>query len=453
MRGCHTACHLAILSLSFHSVVEGCSTNPAQASPVGEKQDLEAARKAEDPYGVEFGYCVRTIDDVDGLGRRDFAVGAPAYIPSGGDHWVGRMVLFSTERRCVISTVQAPAEAWCFGAHIEVIGDVDRDGHPDLLVGDDDTNASEYSAIVSTSSGKILYTLPFNAASIASIHDVDEDGCRDLAVASCDRIRLLSGASATELGEIPFPWITDSRPLLPDRQPWMQKPQVKALGDVDRDGKADVLVRDRSEDRKAYLLLQIPAGEWRILEFPFDPMGERSDWNFAPIHDVDSDGWLDLWSSEHEHVEDSSYAAETALLSLRTGRVVSHWKESSSWANGWQCIPIGKVDTDDAIDFVVSRPDVTFQSEIAVFSGWTEQVLWRTPQPEYWTELTGLGLDLLDDEDGDGIPEIVLGVGDYDGNKGPLDRNEHVDILSGKTGELLWTIGVNEIPELAISAR
>lgn len=87
----------------------------------------------------------------------------------------------------------APGES--LGASLDGIGDVDRDGHADFIVGAPDDPYSSSAAgtvrVYSGADGRVLFTFPGTAGqalgySVAGAGDVDNDGIPDVIVGAPD---------------------------------------------------------------------------------------------------------------------------------------------------------------------------------------------------------------------------------------------------------------------------
>jgi hypothetical protein len=105
---------------------------PADTS--GTLGDVAHAVIAGTTSAEELGYGVAGIGDVDGDGYADFALGAPN--ASSGK---GRVYLFHGPISGSLSYTSAigryDGDGGDFGASMDLVGDVDADGHPDLLIG------------------------------------------------------------------------------------------------------------------------------------------------------------------------------------------------------------------------------------------------------------------------------------------------------------------------------
>lgn len=85
--------------------------------------------------GDAFGHTLGVIGDVDGDGVADWAVGAPnAQHRPSGYHDVGRVDVFSGASGRLLTSIWGPREGATFGYAIAPVGDVDGDGHTDVLI-------------------------------------------------------------------------------------------------------------------------------------------------------------------------------------------------------------------------------------------------------------------------------------------------------------------------------
>lgn len=80
-----------------------------------------------------FGCSLALLDDLDGDGKGDLAVGAPLSVSNGVT--VGVVAVVSPATGLRIATVPGTEVDSQFGYSVSSAGDVDRDGHADLLVG------------------------------------------------------------------------------------------------------------------------------------------------------------------------------------------------------------------------------------------------------------------------------------------------------------------------------
>jgi hypothetical protein len=190
--------------------VEAPGTSPSSAGRAyifsGWTGDILQTLKSpnEEANGV-FGASVASVGDVDADGYVDVVVGAPWESP-GGVAEAGRAYIFSghtsggvsAQTGAVIHTLVSPCpsdEGW-FGFGVSGVGDVNDDGHADVVVGADceeptpSPTSVGRSYVFSGATGDTLYSLlpPQQESSghfgfaATGLADIDSDGYPDLAV-------------------------------------------------------------------------------------------------------------------------------------------------------------------------------------------------------------------------------------------------------------------------------
>jgi hypothetical protein len=81
-----------------------------------------------------FGASIASIPDVNGDGYDDLALGGPRLTADGVAN-TGVVWIVSSLDGTLFGTLQSPGSASQFGTSVTNIGDIDRDGYPDLAVG------------------------------------------------------------------------------------------------------------------------------------------------------------------------------------------------------------------------------------------------------------------------------------------------------------------------------
>ncbi|MGH8575567.1 MAG: FG-GAP-like repeat-containing protein [Gammaproteobacteria bacterium] len=152
--------------------------------------DGSVLRTLDRPPGVEgvsFGEAVAGIGDVNGDGVPDLAVGAP-FTGVGGAFRQGRAFVFSGADASLLRTLDLPipdsfAE---LGNALSAAGDVNGDGVPDLLVG---APGQDRALVFGGADASVLLTLDTPSPDpggfgevVAGIGDVDRDGAPDFLV-------------------------------------------------------------------------------------------------------------------------------------------------------------------------------------------------------------------------------------------------------------------------------
>jgi FG-GAP repeat len=195
-----------------------------------------------------FGVSVSGAGDVDADGRADLIVGADGDegpVPNSGSARV-----FSGATGAVLHTFFGDASNDGFGFSVSGVGDVDGDGHDDLIVGAWGSDASALDAglarVYSGATGSVLYTFHGDSEndhfgySVSGAGDFDGDSIPDLIVGAYSdgptggthgAVHVFSGANGSQLAIVLGDAATDGFGA-----------SVSDAGDVDADGLADLIV-------------------------------------------------------------------------------------------------------------------------------------------------------------------------------------------------------------------
>ena len=332
--------------------------------------------------GSRLDWGVFSLADLNADSRADLLVGAPwregefepyidaVYVASGADWQSADSLDGSDDGNIRLDELAARSASWkiesetdiAMGASISSAGDVNGDGHPDLMIGAPDmafgTNPdsggvillsgaamSSLDAVDGETDGVIKITQArqdgtwklggkdFDTGeSLSPAGDVDGDGLDDLLIKAVTGVYLITGASIMDAGSRNDPAATGSK-----RFAWMD--YGLGVGDVDGDGLSDFLLVGT---RNAYLVsgrdLQslggavnfnydaVPAYSWR-LTFQDRNIELRET---ASLADLDADGSPELVLPAYSYSEDasgdSSYiisTAELAALDIQDGKADS----------------------------------------------------------------------------------------------------------------------------------
>ncbi|MCA8970023.1 MAG: VCBS repeat-containing protein [Planctomycetes bacterium] len=242
--------------------------------------------------------------------------------------------------------------------------------------------------------------------------DVDRDGVPDLVMLSLDSttsfVRVTSGRTGLTYRQ----WNSAIR--------WFS---VDTAGDLNQDGHDDILLGGAGEVR-------VCSGKdgTTILSVKDPNKG------FALVRggkDLDGDGKPDILVAYPE-LED--FTSRVDGLSGSNGKLLYSLRADVRTWFGSSMAMLRDIDRDGKADFVVGVPFTRGGGEIIVYSGASGKRLYTAAgngPPEF-----GVSVDQVDDVDGDGIVDIIVGAA---GTNGPCTSG-YARVLSGKNGALIREI-------------
>lgn len=353
--------------------------------------------------GDFFGLSVGGGGDVDGDGQPDVLVGAYDYLEQLPRIWGGEasptpgyvQVFSGRDGSCLHAFVGKDADH-AFGASVAFAGDVDGDGHADVLVGSPYLSMSLVRLVL----GEFL--------------------------AKPGAVQVFSGADGSVLGTLRGP----EREALFG---W----SVAGLGDVDGDGRPDVVVSSGDLDGPGRVLV-LSVRDGRILHrFDLEP-GTGGTNAVAAAGDVDGDGVPDLVYGARGASREFRDAGVARVVSLATGKTLWTWRGADPYDYfGESVAGIGDVNGDGTPDLLVGATGVERAGPHAgaayVYSGRDGSELHAIDGPaaesSFGTQVCG-----IDDVSGDGVPDFVVSA-----RKEGAAWPGRARVYSGRNGDLLFS--------------
>jgi hypothetical protein len=361
-----------------------------------------------------FGCSITGIGDISGDGIGDIAIGA-----KGAD----KVYLLSGDDQSVVRILSNPegTTGRNFGWAVFGVGDVNGDGIPDIAVGAPgnpelipvpETSDCGRVIIFCGATGNVIYYLhPASeflmfGASLASLGDINGDGIGDIAVGapswrgnSWGKIFAFSGLDGTQL------WETWEPGYPSQRQVWASFGYTMAsLDDVTGDGFEDLLVtahtHGESLEGEAYV---IDGSNGRIFRTHNDPVPNEF-FGVAPgvLGDQNRDNSVDYAFSDP--IDSCIY-----LYNGANGGLISSIPDRDNTRFGIRIVGVEDRDGDGINDFWVSAPAGRVVYLLNNFGNVLVHV--EDPTESISSVENGFGstLTTIDDLDGDGLKELLIG--------------------------------------------
>jgi FG-GAP repeat len=384
-----------------------------------------------------FGAAIAGVGDLDADGRDDLLVGEPRALIAGQRR--GRALVYSGADGSVLFAIHGGAERSRFGQAVAGGGDVDGDGTPDFAVGAPmGSGAAGSVTVFSGANGKRLFSVSGEAtgdefgSAAALVGDVDGDGHADLLVGAPK-----SDAAGSNAGRAYLYSGRDHALLLThDGAAWDQLgASVSAAGDLDGDGGADLWIGAPFSDSGGFNSGSAYArsGSSGVLLFALhgSAPGDQLGFDVQPAGDVDADGNLDLLAC--------APAADTGGFDSGAAIVVAASSGSSlatlpGWSAGIYASAVagaGDIDGDGRADVLLGAAGAhgsdPQSGAVRCFSGASGSELF-TIDGVASRDWFGASVACVGDIDGDGQLDFAVGAPGHDED---LAGRGYVRVYSG----------------------
>ena len=304
--------------------------------------------------GDQLGSGLESAGDTDGDGIQDVIASAP-------DH--DKAFVYSGKDGHTLLSLTGEAAGDAFGNHVSSVGDIDGDGHADVIVGAPGNNASGKGAgsayVYSGKDGHLLLAL-------RGEHEGDGFGSAVSGYSDAKNHFIVvgaPGAGARKTGRVYVYANLSAKPKFTfdsdetGRQ--LGYMFVSVLGDVDADGVPDIFASDWSNDSAgpAAGRVYVYSGRTgrRIHAFSGDSAGEGFGTTESIAGDVDGDGAADLIVGSWQYSVDAISGGKARLYSGKTGKLLrAYTSRVPGETFGFDAVGLGDVDGDGSIDFLIT---------------------------------------------------------------------------------------------------
>ncbi len=396
------------------------------------------------------GSSVTGAGDVDGDGRPDFVVGAGG-VDTGALANTGWAGVFSGRTGAELHSWRGAQQQDGLGSTVAGAGDTNADGYDDVLVTASGAGSGGEVSLFSGRDGSLLHVWSSPGpddrmgVSLAPAGDVDQDGHDDVLVAATLADSPLQNATGVV-------FLYSGRTFAP-LHTWYGQDTLESFGsgvdgagDVDHDGVLDVVVGAQGAmvagkaAGRVYVLSGATGAVLRSWSGTYQ--NDHFGWSVAGGVDVDQDGTCDVVVGNPGGYDGNNIqVGETMVFSGADGSELFHWFGSVFGDDlGYRVDHAGDVDGDGWNDVLSSA--VGFgprKGLVVVYSGRTGAVLHLLPGANA-DDRHGDSLGAIGDADGDGHADFVTGTPNFDGPAGSFSGKAEV-FAPGSPATCTLTLG------------
>jgi len=372
-----------------------------------------------------FGTAIANAGDVDGDGVDDLLVGEPFYFQSGSLTYQGRVSLVDGATHAVIRTHEGTQAQEMLGTAIAGVGDMDGDGLADYAIGSWNYASNGLSGngdvvVHRGSDGGVLWSVEgtvtnqYVGFSVAGVGDVDGDGKPDVLVGDYNGVVNLYGAT----GSVIYTLSGQASSLFGY--------SLASCGDVDGDGLRDLLIGAPGYSSGsptipfcggAYVFSAATGAQLFVVEG--DAQNDSLGRSVSGVGDVDGDGVPDLLAGSYTSFGNGSLSGMVRVASGATGATIrTTYGDGVNDRLGWALVGLGDLDQDGVPDYAASTIDGTttnYLGRVRAYSGSTGAVIYEwlgESTPDFANGDLGSAL-ATGDFNRDGVPDLVIGDPSY----------------------------------------
>jgi len=360
--------------------------------------------------GDQFGWIARRLGDVDGDRVPDIVTSAPtAKSKSGGEH-AGRVYVYSTRTGTLLWSADGAAANNQLGSGVEAAGDTNHDGIPDVIAS---APGGDYAKVYSGRDGRVLLTLDGEkkgdsfGVHAAGVGDVNRDGYDDVIVGApgagvggrayvfsgrdghllltldgeragdrfgnavagytdAKRVFLIVGAPRAGTAHTGRAYVYDTLSATPqfmidadETGTALGGMFLSVPGDMDGDGVPDVYVSDwrNNANGASSGRVYVHSGKngHRLLTLSGETAGDGFGTSPSVAGDVDADGVADLIVGAWQYSGAAMGAGRAYLYSGKSGAVIKTYTcRTPGDAFGFDAVSLGDVGGDGDVDFLIT---------------------------------------------------------------------------------------------------